>query len=344
MNIEEMLIKPKTLSLLTTYKCTSSCKNCCFGCNPKIDARLDVNEMKHYIDITLKSYKDSLKVLVLTGGECFLLGNELDEIISYAKENDLMVRVVTNGYWAKSYDETYERLKTLINLGLSEINFSTGDDHLEWTPYENIVNGCVASVELGIMCVVNVERHDKSEFTAKRFFEDTRLKEIMNDESKRNLLKIESGIWISFNNEDSLTYNNIPIYDSNVQGCTALFNTIAINPYSEIIACCGLTSEYIKCMRLGNLRKDNISIKEVWENQFYDFIKIWLFTEGPLKILNFIQEKKGSNHNYSNRHICDICSEIFKSQQNINILQNCYKEVLPTIILKYLLLRESINK
>lgn len=28
-------IEPKMLSLITTSKCTTSCKNCCFGCNPK---------------------------------------------------------------------------------------------------------------------------------------------------------------------------------------------------------------------------------------------------------------------------------------------------------------------
>ena len=125
------IIPPKTISLLTTYKCSAVCKNCCFGCNPRIREQLSVDEMKSYIDKSLSAYRSTLKVLVLTGGECMLLGNKIYEIIKHGKENGLLVRIVTNGYWAKSYRIAFNKLQKLKNAGLYEINFSTGDDHLE---------------------------------------------------------------------------------------------------------------------------------------------------------------------------------------------------------------------
>jgi pyruvate-formate lyase-activating enzyme len=85
--------------------------------------------MKHYIDESMKAY-DSLQVVVFTGGESFIYGRKLEEILRHAKSYRLMTRIVTNGYWAKSYDIAFRKLGKFIDAGLTEINFSTGDDHL----------------------------------------------------------------------------------------------------------------------------------------------------------------------------------------------------------------------
>ena len=140
--IEQLVIPPKTIAIATTYQCTAACKNCCFGCNPTIKDRLSLQEMKDYVDQAIEYYGDTLFVLVLTGGESFLLGNDLVDIVEYGTTKGLIVRVVTNGYWAKSYQEAYDILSNLRNKGLREINFSTGDEHLQRVDYENIVNGC----------------------------------------------------------------------------------------------------------------------------------------------------------------------------------------------------------
>ena len=37
-------------------------------------------EMKHYVDISIEAYPDSISSLDLTGGECMLLGKDVDRI------------------------------------------------------------------------------------------------------------------------------------------------------------------------------------------------------------------------------------------------------------------------
>ncbi len=83
METAKILIKPSTISFVTTFQCTAACKNCCFGCSPKMKKRLSLDEMKTYIDMAIMYYSESLKVLVLTGGECFLLKDDLIAIIKY---------------------------------------------------------------------------------------------------------------------------------------------------------------------------------------------------------------------------------------------------------------------
>lgn len=121
--------KPYKIGLITTFRCNAACDNCCFGCRPERGRTMTIDEMKHYVDICMDAYPDSIKYLDLTGGECFLLGNDLDEIVSYGKERGLSVALVSNGYWGKSYSSALERIIKLKAAGLKSIAFSVGDDH-----------------------------------------------------------------------------------------------------------------------------------------------------------------------------------------------------------------------
>ena len=157
------LLKPKIVVFLTTFKCTAACENCCFQCGPKIDKRMTLTEMKKYLDLCLKEYP-SIKMLVFSGGECTLLKQDLLEMISYAYSKGLSTRIVTNGWWAKSYKIATEKIKILKEAGLNEINFSTGDDHQEWIPFRNVRNAAVAAYRNGLICAINVETKDSSSF------------------------------------------------------------------------------------------------------------------------------------------------------------------------------------
>ena len=60
-------------------------------------------EMKKYVDLCMKQYHDSLKVLVITGGECMIYRKNVEKIIFYATKIGLSTRIVTNAFWATSY-------------------------------------------------------------------------------------------------------------------------------------------------------------------------------------------------------------------------------------------------
>jgi hypothetical protein len=292
--------------------------------------------MKAYIDQSINSYS-SLKVLVLTGGECFTLGKDLEKIISYGTQKNLSVRAVTNGYWAKTYKKAFERLIPLVNAGLKEINFSTGDDHLEWVPYDSIINAVAASMDLGLDVIINVEKSSVSGFNSQTLLDDDRLQNYLYPNKTIQPLRIINGYWIPFIKEtdekrESSTDTTKVIHTQN--GCKTLFNTISITPHHQLLACCGLTCEYSKYLKLGSLKSH--SIKFLYENQFDDFLKIWLYTEGPKQILSFLSAKRGECGSYENTfHICQSCASILTSPDNIKLLQEHYHDVLPNVLLKY---------
>lgn len=336
-------IPPTSISFVTTDKCTAACNNCCFGCNPKNNNRLSYNEIKHYIDQALSQFR-TIKLLVLTGGECFTLNQDLDRIIQYGNEKEMTIRVVTNAYWAKSFKIAYLRLADLKEKGLRELNISTGDEHQEWIKLDNIIYTTVAAILLNITIAINIETSPITLFNASYIHNDIRLKKYkLNKNSKFHIL---NGKWVYFKKEKNENLkidklNNNCSAKKNTR-CTSLFKDLVIFPNHYMYACCGLTCIYTPYLYLGNLKKHSLSF--LYNRQFDDFIKLWLFTEGPSKILDFIRSKQNNKDLSDNSewHICQTCAEIFKNKENIKCIQKNYKEVMSNIAIKFSLLKRKI--
>lgn len=68
--MKTLSIQPTTLTIISTYKCTSSCVDCCFACNPNRQEKLSVDDVIKYINNVLACYS-SIKIVVITGGGMF---------------------------------------------------------------------------------------------------------------------------------------------------------------------------------------------------------------------------------------------------------------------------------
>ena len=339
--MENLIINPTVLTFITTYTCTSACKSCCFQCSPKRKEKLTVDEMKRYIDTSVEAY-NSLKVMVLTGGEAFIYGKKLEGIVRHAASKGLMTRIVSNGFWAKNYDTAYKKIESLIKAGLTEINFSTGDDHLEFVPIETIKNGALASLRQGLTVVINVESGSNRKFDSKLLLEDVDFKEYLTS----GKLMIVNGLWIPFaqseedDMESSETNKRATITESYTR-CQNLFSGITIDPNHRLLACCGITSKSIGYLDLGDVRQH--SIKELYDRQFNDFMKIWLATEGTHKIMDFIAEYANIDESYKTEHGCQVCEKILGNPQYLQILNENHRKIYSNVLLKYFINRKELQ-
>ncbi|MEM4326361.1 MAG: hypothetical protein QXU40_03600 [Candidatus Pacearchaeota archaeon] len=74
-------------------------------------------EIQRHIETTFQSFP-TIKLLVFTGGECFLLGKKLVDAVRFASSLGLDTRCVTNGFWATSLQRASEWAKRLKEAGL----------------------------------------------------------------------------------------------------------------------------------------------------------------------------------------------------------------------------------
>lgn len=321
------MLNPIQAVVLTTFKCTAACPECCFECSPDNEKILSYQEIVSFLEQCHKKW--NMRRVIWSGGECFLLGEDLKRGIAYAKKLGMYSRCVTNGFWATSEEIAYEKLKELHQLGLEELNLSTGDEHQLYVPQDRILNATIAAAKLNMRVVISIETREKTKVTREKFINDPRYQaEIENTELKK-FVSILSAIWVSYHKDTVFEYSENSEDYVEYKGCDSLFESICLTPNRTIVGCCGLSVEHIPEMTIGNFGED---LSEILEKQFHDFLKIWLYVDGPKKILDYVKEWENNIEIPKFMHTCQACAFIYQNKRVQEIINNnfkkCYTEVL----------------
>jgi hypothetical protein len=327
---------PCALTILPTYQCTAACKNCCFACNPTIEGRIPQDRLLQYI----REAKNvpSLQLIVFSGGECFLLAEDLDEAIGVASDGGVMTRCVTNGYWAETPEAARARVRALAAQGLKELNVSTGDFHQRWVPIERVGFAAEAAVAEGLQTVVMVEVFEDRRFNGTSLIDTPSIRRIIDKPELKQRFQIVESPWMS--NKPDVGVAQPPdrlmsCANMNLSGgCTSVLSSIVIAPSEYLIACCGLAHEQIPAMRLGSLR--NRSFADLIEQARADVLKQWIMVEGPQKILQWAAGKDPSiewEEKYA--HICDACRRLHSDRRVLEIIARHVKEEVADIMLRF---------
>lgn len=309
---------PRNITLFTTLRCNASCENCCNGCRPHRGAAMTYGQMKRYVDKCLAVYGNTIKTLNLTGGECMLLGKDLEKIIAYGTKRGLNVCILSNCFWATSYKTAYETLERLKNLGLRTVCFSSGDDHQKWVPLKNARNAAVAAARLGLNTELRIEVHCYHASSRPKLEADKAFMRLVNSR-KIDLAYIT---WMDFSNETDnvIKGKNRWCPQREERPCDCLFRSIVISPYGDVYSCAGLSVLRNPYMRLGNIEHEDIS--EIYRRNFRDMLKIWLHTRGPINILKYVHDNSSLWLRWFGNHNCDACRTIFSDAKIMNFLRD----------------------
>jgi MoaA/NifB/PqqE/SkfB family radical SAM enzyme len=287
-----------------------------------------------------------VRLVVFSGGEAFLLKDDLSQAVSHATALGLATRVVTNGYWAKHYEGAVRQLKQLKDFGLGEVNFSTGDEHQKFVPIASVVNGVLAAYEVGLQNALMIELSGRHKFTKQHFLNIPEIAERMTDERFVSNFHIIESPWMPFKDSVSIDYSG---HDARVltaetlpsrRRCTSIFNTIVVDPNERFGACCGLTREETPDLNVGSLREH--SMRELMDEAVGDFIKVWLYTEGPDKILAWAASKNPTIQWQGKfAHICHSCRQLYKDPLVSDAIRRHFHERVDDVYSRFWLFRQS---
>ncbi|PSX18293.1 radical SAM protein [Photobacterium kishitanii] len=319
----EIEIKPTILTIITTYKCTAACEDCCFECSPKKTGILNFEEIKEVILNTTKEYP-SIKQIVFTGGECFILKKKLFDLISISHNLGLKTRCVTNAYWAKNKAKAQEYSEALSKSGIDEINISTGHSHQQWINENTVINAIEALLNKNIFTLVTIETDRDNSDCINSFKFNSK---VINLQDKfQSIFYISVNIWVSEKNKN----NKIKLISG---GCEHMFNNIVISPDKKVISCCGLTNLKVNEFKIGDM--SNVAVYR--EEQKYDFLKLWIKTEGAYSILNKIGISSDRISHIT--HPCEACDFLYNDSEAIKNIKEKYTEFIIPVINSYNLQR-----
>jgi len=327
-------IHPRVLTILGTYRCTAACENCCFGSNPWVTQRVSLERILSFIEEGSQS--PSVESVVFSGGECFLLGDDLVRAVEFCSNKGLKTRCVSNGYWAKRLDYGRKRLRQLKDAGLCELNISTGDYHQQWVPQESVVNAVCLGVEASFVhTVLVVELQKERRITAESLLQDQRLFSLARDNV--GCFKIVESPWMPMQVEETidqpvghlLNRSNV----SSRKGCESVLTTTVLTPTEYVGFCCGLSRELIPEL---NAAWRGAPLLELLEEAGKEFIKIWLFVDGPERILAWAGNKN-PHIQWENRyaHHCHACLALFQDPLVRETIAKNYRERVDDVLMRY---------
>lgn len=310
MKILDPLPNDKILSLLLTLQCPAECAHCGTFSGPKVKGRLPREKALQAID---QAVVNGYKLVVFTGGEPLLYGRELLELIAYANDNGLSTRVVTNAFWATTLAAAGNTAQKLKDVGLREINFSTGDQHARFVPIENVLRAAAVCLSRNIPVSIMIETVQDNRVSRLSLLENPLFAELFTD-SSGELINFCESPWMPLSENEVFKYPcGFAINQSNVKskvGCDSIINTTTILPDGRIMACCGLGTQSIPELEVGQLDQDDFAVVNQRLND--DFLKRWIKVEGAERILAWAAEKDQSiqwENMYAHR--CQACKRIY---------------------------------
>lgn len=307
-----MLIAPHTLSIVTTYRCTAECEHCCFSCSPRSRVELTPARMREILDQAAQF--SSIKVAVFTGGECYMLGRELDRLVQHATSRGFTTRTVSNAFWAPTREAARARLARLKDHGLKEANYSTGEQHSRFVPPERVRHAAIAAAELGLVSIIAVDSFGDSRFNFEDFVSEPEFGEYI--DAGKIILRVSP--WMKFNGNRHISYTKkyLRHMENNRTagtGCPTVLKVLGVLPNEELCVCCGLTMLQIPEMRVGSLRQN--TIKQLLNKVPDDFLKVWLSLYGPDAILRYAQKLDPTIPSLGHHaHTCDVCRFVYHNK------------------------------
>jgi hypothetical protein len=295
---------------------------------------LDLAEILSFIDEGARYA--ACKLVVFSGGECFLLGDDLVTAVGHATRLGLSTRCVTNGYWAKSLDRGRQKLEALRHAGLGELNVSTGDYHQKFVNEETAVNAACLSVELGMKhTLIMVELQKARRVTAAGIAGNPRIRKLLTEHQSR--FRIIESPWMPVNYQERIEQDDAQMLSRNNvhlrNGCASVFTTIVLTPDKKCGSCCGLTREQIPEL---NADWSGDSLDGLLGEWARDFMKIWLFVDGPERILSWAASKD-RNIQWENRysHHCHACLALFADPLVRDAIRAHYRERVDDVLMRY---------
>lgn len=327
--------RPKGITFIPTYECTSYCPHC----------NVDYNNIKNFpkmdVDFALHILHEAKKIGIngvqFSGGEPTLHPDLMINVYKKAKSLSMKIhRSATNGSLGNTPQQAHLFFKQLKQIEyhagfrLSIDKYHCKDGIKTQAKFLHIFSDYFSFRNLSIGCCFK-DRNDSSQLLVKLLHElkNYNIESSYNPLDKQLFLqgeKVKVGYWAptrpSWQNLPDEEFN-FKIIPQTMHGCIGEKGVgyLWIEPEGDLRICCGNANIFIDDLLVGNLKEEKLShlIKKINQSKIFYI----LATEGPGGLVRIIREKDQKllplDKKYT--HKCELCWEIFTSQEMRKILQ-----------------------
>lgn len=332
------VLEPNTVTILPTNKCTAACRHCSMNAGPDRNDTLSWEKLEK---ILLQLFAETkLNVLVFSGGESTLLGEDLLKALRLCRQHGVITRLVTNAFWATSPAAAEAKLRELRKAGLNELNISTDDYHLPYISLQKVRYAFDAARKFDFLSVVLCNAYGpESWLTPDRINEefgngkDMQTRYDANGMSKyyerregQTLVLLSNGVSMQLGRglqgleeHEVLQTPRDQLYDvgDTIGGCPWAVRSAAVSAKGHLVSCCGFEVEDNQILDYGDLAEH--SLKELLDRADNDLITNMIATIGPVKLMQLLLEIAPDEVSFprsSYRGYCEVCEDLVGIKQN----------------------------
>ncbi len=297
------MVNINNFAIHITYTCPLACAHCCFGSSPKNKDRLPIS----YILESIRALGGSgIKMIALTGGEPFLLGTKLKDVVAEAAKLRVSVRIVTSAHWATSDGITKKWLAELQVVGLSELSISWDDFHEEFVSFENIRRTYLAAKELGLTVAISLVQGATSKWTA------TRVRQKLGLPKQSDDIIVESPLNLTGRADEELHDAGLRS-ERYIGPCPYVITGPTLSAKRKLLACCGVIPHTEELVIDSSPTPETINTSI--ERSRRSVLLNWLHLRGPYAIMEYIGKTYGEAIplKTSLGGNCEACKVLFES-------------------------------
>ena len=320
-----------TLSIMPTFTCPAACADCGTLSSPRERGRL---ELAHVLAAIDEARQLNFHNIVFTGGEATLEWKTLLQGIRRAADHRLPVRLVTNAHWATSLDVAREKIAALIDAGLSEINYSTGDEHVRFVPLERVVLASVAACERRFRTHVMMELKQDRHITPDMLLEHPLIAALPPDQFAA--LTVLSSPWMPLHHDTIYRYPDGVACDGQAAairgGCSSVLKTYTLQADGRVGSCCGLGLRVIPELNVADTGQPGFLRRAIVESE-EDFLKLWIHHQGPAKVVAWAATHNPDIHwEGMYGHQCQMCQRLYHDDAVRKVIEDHWQEMIAEVL------------
>ena len=279
--------------------------------------------------------RDTIKLVAFTGGEPFLLGDKLLDVVAKAHELGFRTRVVTSAFWAKTEQSAEAKLVALLRSGLDELSISWDDFHEEFVDFKCVFNAFWTAKKVGITVAVNTVQGENPKWTAARVRSELHL------ESESTEILCEAPLNLTGRAKSDLQKAGLR-KGRQLGPCPYVLTGPTLSAKNKLLACCGVIPDTEQLVLDSDFRPENLAA--AIDKGLKSPILNWIYLRGPYAVMDWISKRYGvaippTSEVGGN---CEACHRLFTTKEISDKIQEAIAEKLPEIEAELFLL-ESLG-
>jgi 4Fe-4S single cluster domain/Iron-sulfur cluster-binding domain len=301
----------RCLTVAATNQCPLRCAHCGPASDPSQKGALESSKVAELLE-QAKSFGCS--IVNFSGGEPFLLGEQLVKMVASARSYGLISRVTTGAYWSSSEAAATKRLTPLVEAGLGQLFVSCSDHHAKFVPLSNVVTACRVAGSLNIQAFVAVARSKNAQLTSKV------VRQAFAEANVNPPYILESPVIPFGRAQVNVPAEELMLKDTqNFAGpCPSVIEHPTVHSDGRVTGCAVVFARECEALTFGNLHESPFT--EILKKMESNALANWIHRVGVVELKQVIEANSDLRFPDQHVNICHLCGDILSNEQALEVL------------------------